>query len=249
MPKTKRANTQKLHYLINSSGESRLYKTSQLFFCVYEHVWFFEDGKGKVIEIKDSLFCREETCESFEECRKAIIYNNRFHLGIRLPATWNKIKNCVEFLNKIESFVELREKTKYYAVHDFKGKEVANLYAIEASTAWQTSRSALSLYLLLIRIGLSHRLRKPFDDLLQDKTRELINCTDSDRLGNILKVLPHLKHQAFKDIFQTKWQGGNHEGFDDWMEYHFKDKSPPQKSKVTKKSRRRVTKRTKSTKK
>lgn len=80
----------------------------------------------------------------------------------------NKIPNCLEFINQIESHLKIKKTIATQCINCPEGYEKTQIFLFQGSKRWLQSPPMLSLYSLLLRIGLIHENEKSFLETLEN---------------------------------------------------------------------------------
>lgn len=131
----------------------------------------------------------------------SFIYDPTVHLPIYLQRTrllvsdWrdktfpNRIEACEEFLHQFEKLLNIRSKTVIMRVKSPPSQyKKAGAWIFDASKRWQQSPPMISLYSLLIRLGLSHVPGAGFFETLDGIVNGKISTNQTDDVGYLRQV-------------------------------------------------------------
>lgn len=120
-----------------------------------------------------------------------------------------RIKACVNFLNQIESEMELKP-TKIFEVENPPAKYANGAFMFEGSGRWLIAPPMLSLFTLLIRVGFKHKIGWSWRRTVQDAIKNMDNSagtsgsSDGDYLSNALNGIDKILTHGYANIFDKE---------------------------------------------
>ena len=127
-----------------------------------------------------------------------------------------KIPHMQDFLNQVESKLKML-KTQVAKVSDpYKTYKKAGVFLLNGSPRWMISPPMISLYTLLIRVGLSHVKGKDFMQTIDDITTYSVPVAQDDdiyQMKKAKKALGWILEKTDKKLFY-KNQVNNYKGVD-----------------------------------
>jgi hypothetical protein len=121
----------------------------------------------------------------------------------------DKIPNCLEFLNQIESELKISKTIVFECENPPNCYIRGGVWLFEGSCRWLKSPPMLSLYTLLIRLGFGHEVGKPFMDTINGIINGDImpyQTVDSSRLSQAKQGLDRILREGDRKIFSRKIQ-------------------------------------------
>jgi len=86
----------------------------------------------------------------------------------------DKIPNIIDFINQIESYLKIKKTVVFSCPNPPLGYEKSGVFLFEGSKRWLKSPPMLSLYSLMLRIGINHQCGKSFLETIENIKSEKI---------------------------------------------------------------------------
>lgn len=119
----------------------------------------------------------------------------------------SKVEACVEFMNQIETKLKMKKTIFTKCVSPIERYAKGGVFLLESSKRWMHAPPMISLYTLLVRVGLSHTKGNSFESTLQD----IIDCKktsyqSSDRsfVTESHKALKFILNHGDRKVFKSK---------------------------------------------
>lgn len=122
---------------------------------------------------------------------------------------YQKIDNCINFLNKIEQKLKMK-KSKYFLCKNIpKNYENGSVIVVEGDKRWLSSPPMLSLYSMLVRIGFCHNKSNSFQATFKKIVMKKLTLYQPKDLYNLKSSLDGIKiiiQHSDQNIFFKNWK-------------------------------------------
>lgn len=118
------------------------------------------------------------------------------------PEFSSKIASLSDMLTQVSKHLKLAApKLHQLGKHKANGKEYSDVFYIEASKKWLVSTPMLSLFSLLMRVGLSHKPGDNFQDTIEKAAKkeiQLYSSNDSEYINTSRRGIDYILNNGYK---------------------------------------------------
>lgn len=115
-----------------------------------------------------------------------------------------RLEGMLDFMHQLEDVLKIKTKTAAYVCEDPPANYKTGVWLLESNARWLRTPVMVSLYSLMVRVGLGHKAGVPYNDTLQAIIKNSLNpyeSKDKSQLQSSIKGIELILKSGDKVVF------------------------------------------------